>query len=166
MQISRLPSTTASCGNSHSRMRYLIPLLLIGMLHSGVARTAPPVDFDTEVMPLLSRFGCNAAACHGGAAGRGGLKLSLFGGDADHDYRAIVQELEGRRVNLADPAASLVIAKPAGLLPHGGEMRFEYDGPEAKLLERWIADGAPRLRLRWLTALEATPAKATTPRRC
>src|SRR5690606_29988906 len=99
----------------------------IGMLPPCMAMSAAPVDFDTEVMPVLSRFGCNAAACHGGAAGRGGFKLSLFGGDADHDYRALVHELEGRRVNLADPRASLLIAKPGGILPHGGEMLFGYD---------------------------------------
>src|SRR5690606_32923669 len=66
----------------------------------------------------------------------------------------------GRRINLADPGASLVIAKPGGLLPHGGEMRFDYAGREAKLLERWIAEGAPRLRSRRLAQLEVTPAKA------
>ncbi len=144
---------------TNSLIRILVVLVAIGTGWAH-AEDSPSVDFDTEVMPVLSRFGCNAAACHGGAAGRGGFKLSLFGGDADHDYRALVYELQGRRVNLANPGNSLVIAKPAGLLPHGGEMRFEYDGPEAKLLERWIAEGARRLRSRRLTRMEVTPAKA------
>jgi hypothetical protein len=69
----------------------------------AVLFAAVPVDFDTDVLPMLTRAGCNAGACHGAAAGRGGFKLSLFGGDPLADYRAIVQDLEGRRVNLAKP---------------------------------------------------------------
>ena len=41
---------------------------------------AEPPRFETDVLPLLTKAGCNAGACHGAAAGRGGLKLSLFAG--------------------------------------------------------------------------------------
>ncbi|MDA1180012.1 MAG: hypothetical protein O2931_14585, partial [Planctomycetota bacterium] len=42
-------------------------------------------DFDTEIMPVLTRSGCNVGSCHGAAAGRGGFHLSLLGGDVDAD---------------------------------------------------------------------------------
>ena len=116
------------------------------------------IDFDTDVIPILSKAGCNGGACHGAAAGRGGFNLSLFGGDPAADYDAIVRQLEGRRINRADPAASLVIAKPTGMLDHGGDVRLEYDGPQAKLLADWIAAGAVRKPQRTLEAIEVTPA--------
>src|SRR5262245_61220606 len=73
-----------------------------------------PIDFDTEIIPVLTKAGCNAGACHGAAAGRGGLHLSLWGADAAADYEALVHAFEGRRVNTLRPAASLVVAKPTG----------------------------------------------------
>src|SRR5207237_8935402 len=46
----------------------------------GVAADEP-VSFSREVVPLLTRAGCNAGSCHGAALGRGGFRLSLFGFD-------------------------------------------------------------------------------------
>ncbi len=114
------------------------------------------VDFDTQVVPLLTKAGCNAAACHGAAAGRGGLKLSLFGGDPAWDYDEIVRRWEGRRVNFAHPAASLVIAKPTEQVAHEGGTRWDFEGSEARLLEQWIAEGAPRLRERQFVRFHVT----------
>src|SRR5687768_14535925 len=68
------------------------------VLVAGMGR-AP--DFDTEVVPVLTRAGCNAGACHGAAAGRGGLRLSLWGSDPAADHDNLTRELEGRRVNVA-----------------------------------------------------------------
>lgn len=103
-----------------------------------------PVDFDTEIVPLLTRRGCNAAACHGSAAGRGGFRLSLFGGDPAADHDAIVHQLEGRRVDLVEPEASLLVRKPTLQLEHGGGLRFSDDSDDARLLSDWISTGAPR----------------------
>ena len=33
------------------------------------------VDFDHDVMPVLTKAGCNVGACHGAAIGRGGLAV-------------------------------------------------------------------------------------------
>ena len=115
------------------------------------------IDFDADIVPILSKAGCNGGACHGAAAGRGGFNLSLFGGDPAADYDAIVRQLEGRRINRADPAASLILAKPTGMLDHGGEVRLEYDGPQARLIADWIAAGAVRKPQRTLSAIEVTP---------
>jgi hypothetical protein len=117
-----------------------------------------PVDFDTEVLPVLAKAGCNAGACHGAATGRGGFKLSLFGGDPGADHRAIVRELEGRRVNLAHPERSLLLLKPTWQLDHEGGLRFEAASAEAQLLTDWIAAGAPRQKSRQLVELTVEPA--------
>ncbi|HLU48479.1 MAG TPA: DUF1549 and DUF1553 domain-containing protein [Planctomycetota bacterium] len=134
----------------------LIPLALIGGATSTWS-APPPVDFDTEVVPVLTRAGCNSGACHGGASGRGGLKLSLWGSDSAADYDAIVRELEGRRVDLSDPGSSLVVAKPAGYRSHGGGVRL--DDEEAKLFERWVAEGARRIERRELAGLDVEPSR-------
>lgn len=122
---------------------------------------ASPVDFDTEVVPILTKAGCNAAACHGAAAGRGGFKLSLFGGDAAGDYAEIVHQLEGRRVNLARPDESLILAKPTEQIAHEGGYRLDFDGPEAELLLRWIQQGAARRQGRHCTNVVVTPRQTT-----
>lgn len=119
----------------------------------AVIAAAPqrPVDFDTEIVPVLTKAGCNAGACHGAAAGRGGFHLSLLGADAAADYQAITQALEGRRINPARPELSLLLAKPTGRLDHGGDVVLDEDGAER--IADWIRRGAPRAeaarRLRW-----------------
>jgi hypothetical protein len=120
--------------------------------------------FETDVLPLFTKAGCNSGACHGAAAGRGGLKLSLFAGNPAADYDALVRELEGRRINRAKPAESLIIAKPAGMVDHEGGVRFDFDGSEAKLLTDWVAAGAPRASNGLLRRLSLEPSElvATT----
>ncbi len=119
-----------------------------------------PVDFDTDVLPVLTKAGCNAGACHGAAAGRGGFKLSLFGGDPAADQRAIARDLEGRRVNLAHPERSLLLLKPTWQLDHEGGERFAEDSPEAALLAAWIRGGAQRTQSRRLVRLAVSPVQA------
>ena len=97
-----------------------------------------------------------AGACHGAAIGRGGFRLSLYGGDPEFDHQTIVRELEGRRVNLAKPAESLIILKPAEYLEHGGGAVFDPEGESVKLLQDWIAQGARLDQTRLLDRLEIT----------
>lgn len=131
-------------------------LLAVALVPAGAAR---PIDFDTEIIPVFTRAGCNAGSCHGAAVGRGGFRMSLLGGDAGLDYDSIVHELEGRRINLARPADSLVLIKPTGGLTHQGGTVLEDDGPGVKRLRDWIAEGAPRLQARRLTKLDISPAR-------
>jgi hypothetical protein len=129
----------------------LAPLLLL------MPATAP--DFDTEVVPVLTRYGCNSGACHGSAAGRGGFKLSLWGSDPAGDYDALTRAVEGRRVNLAKPARSLLLRKPTGDLKHGGGRRLAPDGDGARRLRAWVEGGAGRPPRRTLKTLTVTPAE-------
>src|SRR5688500_4080300 len=116
-------------------------VLLLAALASAQPRAA---DFDTEIVPVFTKAGCNAGSCHGAAAGRGGFHLSLLGGDPAADHDAIVHALEGRRINLAKPDESLLLAKPTGNLPHEGGIRIEDGSAGEKRLLDWIAAGAPR----------------------
>ncbi|MCA1684434.1 MAG: DUF1549 domain-containing protein, partial [Planctomycetia bacterium] len=137
-------------------MSGLALILAAALLATGSER---PVDFDTEVMPILTRSGCNAGACHGAAIGRGGFKLSLLGGDPARDFEAVVHELEGRRVNLARPAESLILSKATGRIDHEAGMRFSGDGDAAERLLTWIGAGAPRLESRRLRDLVVDPVR-------
>ncbi|HUU43171.1 MAG TPA: cell surface protein, partial [Planctomycetota bacterium] len=85
-----------------------------------LADAGTAVYFTTDVMPLLNRFGCNTAACHGSSQGKGGLRLSLFGAYPREDYEAITRSAPGRRVNTVAPQASLLLLKATGGLPHEG----------------------------------------------
>lgn len=102
-----------------------------------------PVDFGREIVPLLSRMGCNAGGCHGKASGQNGFKLSLFGFDAAFDHAALTKEARGRRVFPASPDHSLVLLKATGQVPHGGGKRMKRDSSEYQLFRRWIAAGTP-----------------------
>lgn len=101
------------------------------------------VDFRTEVMPLLSKHGCNAGGCHGKASGQNGFKLSLFGFDTQFDYEAIAKEARGRRLFAGNPDASLFLLKGAGKVPHGGGKRLPVESADYQVVRRWIAAGAP-----------------------
>src|SRR5262249_40748820 len=99
--------------------------------------------FRTEVMPILSKHGCNAGGCHGKASGQNGFKLSLFGFDTALDYEAIAKEARGRRLFAANPDASLFLMKAAGKGPHGGGKRLPPESADYLIVRRWIAAGAP-----------------------
>lgn len=103
-----------------------------------------PVSFDHEVVPALTKAGCNSGKCHGSPSGKGGFALSLRGFDLAKDHTRLTRECGGRRLNLLDPAASLLLAKPQLRLPHGGGRRLDDAGPLIDLLREWIAAGAPR----------------------
>ena len=94
------------------------------------AHTDSPVDFERDIIPIFSRFGCNAGACHGKARGQNGFQLSLLGFDSNFDYDALVKEARGRRVSSSSPESSLLLLKPTGGLPHGGGRLLQPDGHE------------------------------------
>ena len=114
-----------------------VPVKVSGMTNSR------SVDFATEIVPLLSRFGCNAGGCHGKQNGQNGFQLSLFGFDTEFDYGALVKEARGRRVNVGNASSSLLLRKSVGAVPHGGGRRIEAGSEPYRLLQSWIESGAP-----------------------
>ncbi|HEV3024359.1 MAG TPA: DUF1549 domain-containing protein, partial [Pirellulales bacterium] len=103
----------------------------------------PPVHFANDVVPVLSKLGCNSGGCHGKASGQNGFKLSVFGFDPEADYNALVKEGRGRRVFPASPADSLILAKPSGRIPHGGGQRLDPASADYELILQWIKQGMP-----------------------
>lgn len=137
-------------------MRGLSAFLLVAL---AVPARGDPVSFRREVMPVLSRAGCNQGACHGNLNGRGGFKLSLRGEDPAADRAALTRDMLARRTDPLRPTESLILRKATGLIPHEGGPRFAADSSEYRILRQWIAGGCrdddPNLPR--LTRLEVTP---------
>jgi len=102
-------------------------------------------SFENDVVPVLTKAGCNMGACHGALKGKGGFRLSLLGYDPASDFASIVQEHEGRRVVLPQPQDSLLLRKATMAVPHGGGLRFKPDTHEYQVIEAWLRDGGPGL---------------------
>ena len=107
------------------------------------ALRADEPSFELDVMPILSKAGCNGGGCHGALAGKAGFRLSLFGYDPKSDYVAITRDARGRRVDLADPGTSLLLTKPTMALPHKGGKRLDVGGDDYQTLAAWIEAGCP-----------------------
>jgi hypothetical protein len=119
-------------------------VLLLLWVSPGAAQGVVPAEplFGRHIIPLLSKLGCNAGACHGMVQGKGGFRLTLFGVDPLMDYERLLKEVNGRRVNRVDPDASLLLLKATAQVPHEGGKRLEVGGFEYQLLRGWIAAGA------------------------
>lgn len=100
-------------------------------------------SFRNDVLPVLTKAGCNAGKCHGAASGKDGFRLSLYGFDPDGDYFRLTSEQIGRRINTADPESSLLLRKAIGSVPHTGGKLIEPGSENYKTLALWIAQGAP-----------------------
>ena len=103
-----------------------------------------PISFKLDVMPIFMRSGCNQGSCHGAARGKDGFRLSLFGFDPDGDHYRLTREINGRRINLALPAESLLMEKAAGKVPHTGGQRIKEGDEYWNTLLRWLDAGAPQ----------------------
>lgn len=142
----------AAFGPSVVSTRWILALVLVGSMVTHRSRPAiaadansasDTVNFRNDVLPILSRLGCNSGACHGALAGKGGFRLSLRGYDPEADHASIAKQLRGRRIEIANPGQSLLLTKPTGALPHKGGIRLDADSREYRVLADWIAAGAP-----------------------
>ncbi len=114
-----------------------------------------PFSFAQQIGGILTKRGCNQAACHGGVKGRGGLKLSanaLYPKDdfewitKGGTYQVLTAEVKGERVpriDLKNPEESLLLTKPTMAKPHGGGKRLEKDSEDYKDILAWVKSGAP-----------------------
>src|SRR2546425_4488642 len=119
--------------------------LVADVTHSAGSGQAeqPRVSYLRDVAPILNKAGCTQGTCHGAAKGKNGFKLSLRGYDPQFDYEALLYDLSGRRFNRAEPARSLMLAKPTQQVAHGGGLRFEIGSGYYKTIFDWIAQGVP-----------------------
>ena len=115
--------------------------VLPGSIHAQ--ESAPTISFVNDVVPVLTKAGCNAGVCHAKAGGgQKGFHLSLLGFEAGEDYEHIVKENRGRRLFLSAPEKSLLLTKASGKTPHGGGLRIKADSQAYQILLNWIRQGA------------------------
>jgi hypothetical protein len=135
---------TAGLGNSEGKSS-------VRVQNATVTR---PVSFTREVSGILTKLGCNGAACHGGVKGQGGLKLSANALYPKDDYEWIVKggtyqvltaEIKGERIpriDLANPEKSLLLTKPTMTVTHAGGKRFAVGSDDYNTILGWIRNGA------------------------
>lgn len=133
-----------------------VSYLLLGLVVISQAEAVEPaeavsaagqqlVDFRNDVVPILTKAGCNSGACHAKAGGgQNGFQLSLLGYETDEDFEHIVLEGRGRRLFPAAPERSLLLQKATASVPHGGGVRIAVGSPEYAVLRKWIELGMPR----------------------
>ena len=98
------------------------------------------VSFTRDVMPVLSKAGCNGGGCHGNQSGKGGFKLSLWGENPTLDHKNILSS--EKRANPSNPEVSKLLRKPTLLENHEGDKRFDLESEEYRILHDWLKLGA------------------------
>jgi hypothetical protein len=113
-----------------------------------------PFEFQRDIGEIFTRRGCNNNTCHGSVKGRGGFKLSADALYPQEDYNWILKggvysvlTVEPKapsspRINLAEPAKSLILLKPTLTIPHGGGHIFGPEDADYATLLNWIKRGA------------------------
>ncbi|HEV7999840.1 MAG TPA: DUF1549 domain-containing protein [Planctomycetaceae bacterium] len=126
---------------------------------AAISKETP--SFQRHVVPLLGKLGCNGRACHGSFQGRGGFRLSLFGYDFKMDHDALMANVDGARVDVHNPDASLILQKPTMRIEHEGGKRYELGSWEHHVLAQWIQRGATGVKPSdaKLTQLEVRPSE-------
>ena len=133
-------------------------LIVAAVLANAARADGPPVSFRHEVLPLLTKAGCNSGTCHGAAKGKNGFKLSLRGYDPLGDVRELTDDLASRRVNIASPDDSLMLLKPTGGVPHQGGVVMRPGEPYYEIVRNWIANGATLdMRTPRVTGIQVVP---------
>ncbi len=92
---------------------------------------------------MLTKAGCNLGGCHGKLAGQNGFRLSLRGYAPEWDYDWITKEVNGRRIDYAFPADSLLVQKASGGVMHEGGTRFRKGSRAWQTLVDWISARTP-----------------------
>ncbi len=100
------------------------------------------VSFKFETLATLTKQGCATGSCHGSPHGKGGFSLSLFGYDPTIDRISLTHDGFNRRVNVMEPADSLMLKKPLLELPHVGGKRLHKSDASYRILKEWIYEGA------------------------
>lgn len=164
-----MPRATGHSLPSHAlRLWIVIPIAGFAFACSiGTVRAADrPISFVNEVVPVLTKAGCNTGVCHAKAGnGQNGFQLSLLGFEPAEDFEHIVLEARGRRLAFDNPDASLLLMKASGRMPHGGGTRLPAASPGYATVREWIRQGVPVNSAEpKLTALEVEPKKGVLQR--
>jgi hypothetical protein len=87
-------------------------------------------DFAEDIVPVLTRLGCNTGSCH----------------DREGDFKSLARDGGERRLTRFAPEQSLFLAKATGRVAHGGGQRLIAGSAEYQVLLAWVRAGAPRER--------------------
>src|SRR5262245_47218123 len=142
----------------------LAALWVLAGTSSPASAADRPISFANDVVPVLTRAGCNAGVCHAKAGGgQNGFQLSLLGFEPAEDFEHIVLEGRGRRLLFGNPDQSLLLLKPSGQVPHGGGLRLTKSSSGYAILRDWISRGAPKDDATGpkLVALDVEPTKGS-----
>ena len=120
---------------THDETTVRVPVKVTGVETSST-------NFVRDIVPILSKAGCNQGACHASQYGKGEFKLSLFGYAPEQDHPQFVRDWQQRRVSFVDPASSLILRKATLQVSHGGGQRFRVDSFEYDQILDWLATGA------------------------
>ena len=126
-----------------SRVALRQALLFLALTLPAAAEDDRKLSFRHDVLPVLSKAGCNGGGCHGALAGKGGFRLSLNAYDPATDHYNITRENRGRRIEFAAPASSLFVTKPTAAVRHKGGKVLHENSEAYRILTRWIQQGAP-----------------------
>ena len=114
-----------------------------------------PFSFARDIAGIFTRRGCNGTACHGSVKGRGGFHLSTMASNPREDYdwitkgggyQVLIDAPKGPRVpriDLTEPAKSLLLMKPSMTVPHGGGLRLPKDSEDYRTILDWVQKGVP-----------------------
>ena len=126
-----------------SRIVLAQALSLLTLTLTATAEEKRKLSFRHDVMPVLSKAGCNGGGCHGALDGKGGFRLSLNAYDPATDYYNITRENRGRRIEFAAPTSSLFVTKPTAAVRHKGGKVLHENSEAYRILTLWIQQGAP-----------------------
>lgn len=101
-----------------------------------------PIRFKFETLAVLTKQGCATGSCHGSPHGKGGFSLSLFGYAPTIDRISLTRDGFSRRIDVQEPAESLMLKKPLLEIPHVGGKRLHKTDAAYHILSDWIAQGA------------------------
>jgi len=146
-------------------LQSLTLIVALASFSALAADTPRTLNFTNDIVPILTKSGCNSGGCHGKSGGQNGFKLSLLGFEAEEDYEHIVKEARGRRLFPASPEQSLLLTKGTAQLPHGGGKKLEATSEDYADLVRWIRQGMPYGKASdpTLARISVEPAKLTMP---
>lgn len=127
---------------SHSIL-YLLFLTFMPAIVALGGEEKSQVSFVNDIIPILTKSGCNTGSCHAKAGGgQNGFQLSVLGFEPMEDYESLVKEAHGRRLFSAAPTKSLLLAKASGEIPHGGGIKLPRDSEGYAIIRRWIEQGS------------------------
>lgn len=145
-----LMTPAATCYSIANRVtlmtRRILPVILILLAAQRAAAEATTLpaspSFSRHVVPIFSKLGCNAGACHGAVQGQNGFRLSLFGMEPALDHARLLREFSGRRISTINPGDSLLLLKATGQSPHRGGIRTTPKSTDYRIVHRWMEQGA------------------------